>query len=141
MRPLIVANVEQLESEMFLVAILYGADGLCADKIIVKFDGYGDAFERLKKLGGDDFELYTADKQLFKGALEVAGIAVSIKRPSDVDDTRREIELIADLLREVHEIEPVIKEERPKPSKLRGFLVKKLEKILMKLRGDYDYEI
>lgn len=143
MRPLVVANFERIEGTAFIVAILYGEDGQRIDGITLPCDSSTDALAIVRHLAKEyrisTVEMWTSDSGLYVQSLTMAGIYGVIKHPSDTEETRREIEQSAEILRELYEIKPLI--PKPSPPKWRAYLISVVRRVLNKLEGDGKYEI
>lgn len=145
MRFLAIVNVEAIEASKFLVINLYGTTGHLVDQIIAPATTEDETVQKLRELAliydQLDFECWTSDPSLFKRFLTEPGIAVSIKHPDDTLDTHRAIRELEPVLRELYDIEPIIK--RPPLPKWRRFLLALLKKLenLIKGAGKYDCEI
>ncbi|MCM3560904.1 hypothetical protein M4D57_20275 [Brevibacillus borstelensis] len=143
MRPLVIANVELVETMPFLVARLYGEDGYLLDEITVPYEGPADACDRIAEIGRayrlETVEMWTSETALYVAALRVPGIAATYKHPSDTNETRHAVEKIRDILVEIYDIPPRI--PKPRPPKWRAFLIRVVRWILNKLEGAGKYEI
>jgi hypothetical protein len=143
MRFLAIVNVETIEASRFLVINLYGENGYLIDQIIAPETTEDETVRKLSELsliyGQTDFECWTSDPSLFKRFLTEPGIAVSIKHRDDTIDTYNAILEHDSILRELYDIEPIVKKP-PLPSWRRFILsmLQKLEKIII---GDGKYEV
>jgi hypothetical protein len=142
-RFLAIVNVETIEASRFLVINLYGKNGYLIDQIIAPATTEDETVRKLRELaaiyGQTDFECWTSDPSLFKRFLTEPGIAVSIKHRDDTIDTYNAILEHDSILRELYDIEPIVKKP-PLPSWRRFILsmLQKLEKIII---GDGKYEV
>jgi hypothetical protein len=144
-RFLAIVNIETIEASKFLVINLYGTTGHLVDQIIAPATTEDETVQKLRELaliyGRTDFECWTSDPSLFKRFLTEPGIAVSIKHSDDTRDTYRAIRELEPVLRELYDIEPIVK--KPPLPRWRRFvlsLLQKLEKIV-KGAGKYDIEV
>jgi hypothetical protein len=142
-RFLATVNIETIEASRFLVINLYGATGHLIDQIITPAATEDETVQKLRELaevyGQTDFECWTSDLSLYKRLLTEPGIAASIKHPDDTCDTRRAILELEPVLRELYDIEPIVK--KPTLPKWRRFLLALLIKLENLLKGDGRYEI
>jgi hypothetical protein len=142
-RFLAIVNVEAIEASKFLVINLYGENGYLIDQIIAPATTEDETVRKLRELsliyGQTDFECWTSDLSLYKRLLTEPGIAVSIKHRDDTIDTYNAILEHDSILRELYDIEPIVKKP-PLPSWRRFILslLQKLEKIII---GDGKYEV
>lgn len=142
MRSLVIANVERIGKNPFLIAILFGDDGQRLDEICIPFRSYPHAIVKARQLGMiykmQTVELWTSDRELYIESMKHAGIAGVIKHPSDTQSTRHSIERNAEILQDLYEIQPI--EPKPKPPKWKAFFILSARKLL-KLLGEQKYEI
>ncbi|MFA4137032.1 MULTISPECIES: hypothetical protein [unclassified Brevibacillus] len=142
MRPLVIANIELVERQPFLVALLHGEDGYLLDEITLPYEGPDAACELIaeimRKYRLETVECWTSELALYVAALRTVGIAVTFKHRSDTAGTREAIEHSRDILAEIYEIKPKI--PKRKPPKWRLLFIGLVEKILNKLRGDGKYD-
>jgi hypothetical protein len=142
-RFLAIVNVEAIEASKFLVINLYGENGYLIDQIIAPATTEDETVQKLRELaaiyGQKDFECWTSDLTLYKRLLTEPGIAVSLKHRDDTIDTYNAILEHDSILRELYDIEPIVKKP-PLPSWRRFILsmLQKLEKIII---GDGKYEV
>lgn len=147
MRPLVVANFEQIETVQFVVALLYGEDGHLLDGLTLPCDSAAEALAVVLRLagdhyGGDHIELWTSNTDIYGQSLKTAGVLGEIKHPSDTAATQTYIQQHDDILRDVFGIDrPGPEIVKPKPPKWRAFLIRQVRKLLKKLEGDGKFEI
>ncbi len=143
MKPLVIANIEHIEAQPFLVALLFGEDGYLADGLTLPYEGPTAAIERIAQLGlvhgFETVEMWTSDTALYVEALKVPGVGAVYKHPSDTRLTREAIERDAELLRDLYDIPPLI--PKPRLPKWRAFLARIVRGILKRLEGDGEYEV
>lgn len=144
MRPILISNIETLESQPFFVAILYGEDGYLLDEIVIQFDSWTQIIEKVRdiqtKYRLETIELWTSTKGLYIESLKHAGIAALFKHPSDTIDTRKLIENNIDTIRDFYELQP--KMPKPAPPKWKAFLFRLLTTLLNRLGVDrYEFEV
>ncbi|WP_248928981.1 hypothetical protein [Paenibacillus hamazuiensis] len=143
MRPVVIVNLERLDSTSFAVALLYGEAGELLDAVILPAQSASEALSIVRHIaatyGIRTCEMWTSDREIYMQTLQSAGIAGVIKHPSDTEATRAAIEQNADILRELYEIQPLT----PKPPlpKWRAVTAGLLKNILRKLEGDDIYAI
>ncbi|NSL51706.1 hypothetical protein [Calidifontibacillus erzurumensis] len=145
MNELAIANIEYIESQPFLVVILYGKDGYFIDNIIVPYENTKIAIRWLKALrnrhGIKSLNVWTSNQELYGAMLETVGIAGEIKHTDNTSETKRMIDEYKKLLAELHEIKPT--KPIPKLPKWRYRLFIMLTKLtnLIGGNGKYDIEI
>lgn len=145
MNELAIANIEYIESQPFLVVILYGKDGYFIDNIIVPYENTKIAIRWLKALrnrhGIKSLNVWTSNRELYGAMLETVGIAGEIKHTDNTGETKRMIDEHKELLTELHEIKPT--KPIPKLPKWRYRLFIMLTKLtnLIGGNGKYDIEI
>jgi hypothetical protein len=142
-RFLATVNVEAIEASKFLVINLYGENGYLIDQIIALATTEDETVRKLRELaliyGQTDFECWTSDPSLFKRFLTEPGIAVSIKHRDDTLDTHRAIRELEPVLRELYDIEPIVK--KPPLPKWRRFVLSLLQKLEKIVKGAEKYYI
>lgn len=142
---LAIVNVEYIESQPFLVVVLYGKDGYFIDNIIVPYENTKIAIKWLKALrnkhGIKSLNVWTSNRELYAATLEVIGIAGEIKHADSTNETKRMIDEHRELLTELHGVKPL--KPLPKLPKYRKWLFITLQKLTNFIggRGQYDIEI
>lgn len=143
MKPLITANFEYIEDVQFIVALLYGEDGLLLDVIARQCETPADGIKAIQYLA--DFylistvELWTSNNALYLESLKTAGVPGIIKHPSDTIQTRRVIEQDRDLFIDLYAILPRL--EKPKLPRWRNVLAGAVRKLLKTIEGNGKFEI
>jgi len=142
-RFLAIVNIESIEASKFLVINLYGATGHLVDQIVTPATTEDETVQKLRELAliydQLDFECWTSDPSLFKRFLTEPGIAVSIKHPDDTLDTHRAIRELEPVLRELYDIEPIVK--KPPLPRWRRFVLSLLQKLEKIVKGAEKYGI
>jgi hypothetical protein len=142
-RFLAIVNVEAIEASKFLVINLYGTTGHLVDQIIAPATTEDETVQKLRELAliydQLDFECWTSDPSLFKRFLTEPGIAVSLKHRDDTLDTYYTIRDYERTLRELYNIEPIVK--KPPLPKWRRFVLSLLQKLEKIVKGAEKYDI
>lgn len=106
---LVIANIEPLDGEQFIVLNVYDHTQLI-DKTIRKFEDYAGVADLIQDelyvLDQTHFEVWTSDSQLYGHLLNVPGIAVTVKHRSQTGETVRTLVEDAEYLREVYDLVP-----------------------------------
>jgi hypothetical protein len=138
----VITNVETVETEQFLVVIVFGHDGYLADYCCPLYQGVQHAVEFISNslmIHGETSALvWTSNNQLYTALLNVPGLAVEIKHRNDTNLTKRYIDNDREILIEFYGIKPSV--PLPKLPKWRKRLLLWLEKITNIVRGE-GYEI
>lgn len=139
----VIANVERVETQQFLVVIAFGPDGYLVDYCCPTYEGPDKAVEfignLLKSHGQSPVRLWTSNTELYTAFLSVPGIGAEIKHPDDTAETKRMIEKDKKILIEFHEIKPRVPKPKLPAWRRRLFLL--LEKITEKVKGADRFEI
>jgi len=137
---LAIANVEHIEASPFLVVALY--DQYLIDVIIEPFESVERAVERLHDVaarhGQTSLDVWTSNRDLLVAMLKTSGINGIIKHPDDTCDTSIIIQQYESVLRECHEIDPIVK--KPPLPKWRRFVLSVLRKIEQIVRREEKYD-
>lgn len=148
MRPLIVANIEQLGQTPMFVANLYGEDGYLLDQVMIKADESSYSLTRARQMaeraGFPSVEFWTSSNDLFRVALYTPGFAARVMHPEDTKDTRQAIEQYRDILMELYADDIKSEKERqlPPAGRFRKWSVLLLQRILKTLGADkYDFGV
>ncbi|MGG3622848.1 hypothetical protein ABES25_04705 [Bacillus gobiensis] len=128
----IIANVERLENELFLVVVLYGDDGYIADRVIVPYENAESAVITIAEVAYK-VDVWSSDTTLYKAMLEVPGLNGIIKHPDDTSETGRQIEELMQILRQEF--------ERPALPRWRKWLSSLFRRMTRLIEGDGKYEI
>lgn len=132
---LVIANVERIEADEFIVLNIYDDNGQLADSTIKPFENVAGAVDLLRDemyvLNQIHFEVYTSDPKLYGALLAIPGAAVSLKHRDQTADTKASLTQVEDVMRDLYEIQPI----KPLPEwRKRLFIM--VQKLADKLKGD-----
>jgi hypothetical protein len=143
MRYLAIMDVVNIESTPFLTINLYGEKGYIIDQIVVPYEGDTrqavDLLQQLIKEHGTTLDCYVANNELFLATLNVAGVNGQLKHRDDVKDCEVAVKSVEEVLREFHEIEPII--PLPKLSAMRKTVYLALLRLANLVGGGDKYEL
>jgi hypothetical protein len=139
----VIVNIEQLESEPFLVVLVFNSEGYQVDACYRPFTSNADAIifmsDVLAALEQTTYKVLTSNKELFATMATVPGIVVDIKHPDDTAETSRFIERNRDTLKDFYGIET--EQSKPQLPRWRFRLFLLLQKLTKKVRGAETYDI
>jgi hypothetical protein len=122
------------------VIVLFGEDGYMADEIIVPREDMPQVLRKLNDLmqshGLRTLDVWTSDRDIFALLLDIPGINVQIKHPSDTDSTRVAIKSNAEILMDIFNISKL----PPLPG-WRKKIATFLKKLLNYVEGNGKYEV
>ncbi|WP_199880718.1 hypothetical protein [Bacillus massiliglaciei] len=138
---LISANVERLETVDFIVLNIYDDSGQLVEQTIKPFESYRQTVELIRDemyvINKIHFDAWTSEPKLFGELIAVPGVFASLKHRDQTSDTKRAIEQVEDVLREIYEIP--LREPLPLLPKWRRWLFGLIQNLANKLKGDGIY--
>jgi len=144
----IICNIEKLKDVEFIVGVVYVNGEPKSDFITPYKRTRHEIIDKLQDVavmyGQAKFELWTSSKEVYMQTVEEPFIYSRFKHESDTAITKRYIKDNKDVLLDIYSDlfpEPEEDSEAPKPTppKWRFFIVRQLEKLTNKLKGEFDF--
>lgn len=143
MRPLIIVNIEPLQSVQFLVILMYDDKGSQCEQLTVPYEDNDQLVQRIYQLKKSyqiqSVDVYTSSKDIFRLLFNMPGILCFIKHPDDTKICQSVLVTNRELIMDIYSI-GTDGYKRKLPS-WRQCLARWLRRILKIVEGNGKYEI